>query len=105
MNLAELETLGARPRAQEMEAKEIARSFKSSVVVLESKNGSGTGFFVGSNGYVLTCAHVLPENGEFQCKYLVEKGRGAMTMTAKIMIAILGRKPALAPGCPGSEPW
>lgn len=39
--------------------KDIGREFMGSVVVIQTDEGSGTGFVVGSSGYVLTCAHVV----------------------------------------------
>lgn len=48
---------------------EISRRFLNSVVVIESDEGGGTGFIVGTKGYVLTCAHVLPDNGVVNVTY------------------------------------
>lgn len=45
--------------APEMRASEISKRFSRTVVVVRSNEGSGTGFVVGSSGYILTCAHCV----------------------------------------------
>lgn len=42
---------------------EIAARYASAVTVVLTDDTVGTGFFLGSNGLMLTCAHVLPEDG------------------------------------------
>lgn len=44
-----------------MSTADIAKLYMDSVVVVESGDASGTGFVVGANGYLLTCAHCLAD--------------------------------------------
>lgn len=45
--------------ASPLRTSEITKRYSSSVVVVRSMEGSGTGFVVGSSGYILTCAHCV----------------------------------------------
>ncbi len=42
-----------------MSAAQINQRFSDAVVVIQSGDGSGTGFVVGSDGWIITCAHCL----------------------------------------------
>lgn len=49
---------------RELSAKEIAAAYTNAVVLLKGTNGFGTGMILSADGYVLTCAHVLPYRGD-----------------------------------------
>ena len=72
VELKEIEALQGG-RGKEMSTKEIARAFMDAVVVITTDEGSGTGFFIGADGYVLTCAHVLPGDGDTIVRYRDKK--------------------------------
>jgi S1-C subfamily serine protease len=80
--LEKMEALRAASAAA-MSYKEVARKYSDAVVVVECEGSSGTGFFIGSGGYVLTCAHVLPLFGEPTVSYRVMKGGEPTTVKAK----------------------
>lgn len=42
-----------------LRSSDISKRSSNSIVVVKSKEGSGTGFVVGSSGYILTCAHCV----------------------------------------------
>jgi S1-C subfamily serine protease len=44
-----------------MSTADIAKLYMDSVVLVESGDATGTGFVVGANGYLLTCAHCVPD--------------------------------------------
>ena len=52
---------------------EIGRRYMNSVVLVKSNIGSGTAFVIGSGGYLLTCAHVIPEEGKITVTYVKDK--------------------------------
>lgn len=58
----------------ELTSRDIGRRFMDSVVLISAKDASGTGFVVGGDGYILTCAHVLPREGELAVSYRTRKG-------------------------------
>ncbi|MBA4016987.1 MAG: hypothetical protein C0483_07370 [Pirellula sp.] len=45
--------------AASMRAAEIAKRYSDGVVIVRGGDGTGTGFVVGSSGYILTCAHCV----------------------------------------------
>ena len=49
--------------------KEIVKLCSPSVVYIQTEGGSGTGFFINSQGYVLTCHHVVKDMKDIQVKY------------------------------------
>jgi serine protease Do len=77
------EPAGARAGAAAagLSVREIARRYADAVVLVGSGEGSGTGFFVGSRGYVVTCAHVLPVVGDPTVSYRTTRGAGKAVLT------------------------
>jgi S1-C subfamily serine protease len=59
-----LQALKGTATTHAVSAKEIAAYFTAAVVLVESDEGVGTGFVIGEQGYILTCAHVLPAFGD-----------------------------------------
>ena len=80
----------------EVTVKEIGRRYMDSVVQVKSGAGSGTGFFVGSNGYVLTCAHVLARLGNPMVSYRRRAGDQVRTMRAVATVVRVNVKEDLA---------
>jgi len=86
-----IEAVAGAGSAERKAPREIARDCKDAVVVVSSKEGGGTGFFVGSRGYVLTCAHVLEGAETATVKHLdpeaptVDGKTGSSTVSAKIL--------------------
>ena len=93
--LADLDGLRAAS-TEAMDARAIARAFMSSVVIIKSDKGGGTGFVVGSKGYVLTCAHVLPILGDPEITYRAEQAGRVVMRTAKAAIVGADRQLDLA---------
>lgn len=80
--LADLDGLrGAR--AEPMDTRGIARAYTDAVVIIKSGEGGGTGFLIGSKGYVLTCAHVVPVLGDPEVSYRSREGGRVVMQTAK----------------------
>jgi S1-C subfamily serine protease len=79
----------------EMSAKEIGRSFMDAVVVIESDRGSGTGFVVGSEGYILTCEHCLSTGQECRVRLRSPNQSDSATATATLIAADRKRDLAL----------
>jgi serine protease Do len=91
----EIEALGGA-RLAPMDAKEIGRQFMDAVVVIRSEGGSGTGFVVGSKGYVLTCAHVVPMLGDLTVSYRKREGETVTMTSVKAAVLSLDQKRDLA---------
>ena len=72
-----------------MTTQDIARQFTDAVVVIQSEEGSGSGFVVGSGGYILTCAHCVAEQGDVHVTYrLREQGQPvSKRVVAKTILA------------------
>ncbi len=83
--LAKLDALKGG-RGKPMNTKAIVQWFINSVVVVKTGEGTGTGFIVGSDGYVMTCAHCLPERGDTTIKYRVPAGRDIVIKEAKAKV-------------------
>ena len=67
MPLKKFESLRAGP-GRPLTSKEIGRLFMKSVIVIQGDEISGTGFCVGSDGYLLTCMQaVCSAIGEDRC--------------------------------------
>jgi S1-C subfamily serine protease len=49
--------------------KSIVRKYGRSVVLIRTEIGSGTGFVIGSKGFILTCAHVVADAKELRVQY------------------------------------
>ncbi|HLX62939.1 MAG TPA: trypsin-like peptidase domain-containing protein [Planctomycetota bacterium] len=69
LKLEDFDVLKSKPASGKMELKDIAREFQSSVALIRSDDRSATGFFVGSSGLLLTCAHALPVLGTVEIQY------------------------------------
>lgn len=61
---ADLQALESVGKAEPITAKEIGKRYLDAVVVVSSEESSGTGFVIGKEGYILTCAHVLPRDDQ-----------------------------------------
>lgn len=83
----EVEALASGAQGPEMTAAAIGRKFIPAVVVIESKEGFGTGFFIGSRGYVLTCAHVLPSVGDGIVRFRTLAAAKELSGTATVIAA------------------
>jgi S1-C subfamily serine protease len=84
--LAQLDALQGGS-GKEMSAKEIGRWFTDSVVVVQNGGGSGTGFLVGADGFILTCAHCVEEDDEpIGIVYRVNKNGGTRTATVRALL-------------------
>lgn len=85
VKLDEIDALKKTTGTATMSPADISRRFLNSVVVIQSDDGGGTGFIVGTKGYVLTCAHVLPDTGVVSVTYntLVAGKPKSVTLKAK----------------------
>jgi len=66
-----LEEIGALAggRGKSMSPVDIGRRFNNSVFVVTDGEGTGTGFVVGRNGLVLTCAHCVRDDEQVSVRY------------------------------------
>lgn len=55
----ELDALNAKSQDSSLSPKEIGRKYLDAVVSIIGEEGSGSGFFIGKSGYLLTSAHVI----------------------------------------------
>jgi S1-C subfamily serine protease len=76
-------------KGRDMTTRDIARWFTDSVVVINTGDGSGSGFVVGGAGYILTCAHCVSGAENISVSYRVKVGEKveAMSAVAKIIRA------------------
>lgn len=70
---AELQALKLDAKPEKQTPRQIAERFNPSVVLIKTETGSGTGFVVGSEGYILTCAHAAPEDEKIMVEFQVGK--------------------------------
>jgi len=73
---------------------EVAKEFKKSVVVVQSDDASGTGFFVGKTGYLLTCAHCIADDEDIKLTWVKGNGKTA-NLEANLVAADYERDIAL----------
>lgn len=66
---SELHSLKAKAAEVPMTPLAIGRDFTNSVVVVMTSDSAGSGFIVGNNGYVLTCAHVVGDGNKMTVAY------------------------------------
>jgi WD40 repeat protein len=96
--LAPAPAAGGAPPA-ELSPKQIAARFSDAVVLVNSKEGFGTGFVVGRGGYILTCAHVLPRAGQIEISFKpapAADGKPATALTAAGNVIGVNEKEDLA---------
>lgn len=84
--LADIQALTAKSSTP-MTAKEISRRFDAAVVVVGSGERTGTGFVVGSKGYVITCAHVLESDEKVKVAYSTGKTGQTTIVDATVLHA------------------
>jgi serine protease Do len=77
LNQGDLNSITATAGRIKLSKKDIASKFMDSVVVVGSINGYGTGFFIGSNGYILTSAHCV--NPKLETKIAIFGGKTEKT--------------------------
>lgn len=65
----DLTSLRNRASSRDMTPEDIGKAFMKSVVVVLTPDGSGTGFVVGTKGYIVTCEHVVDGRAEAQVMY------------------------------------
>ena len=86
-----------RPAAgKELTPREIGRLYMDSVVILETAGGGATGVCVGSQGYILTCAHALSRLGEPIVSYRLRQGDQVRLAKARAQVVRLDAENDLA---------
>lgn len=70
---ADIDSLGSALKDKKITSQEIAKQFNQSVVLIKSNEGSASGFVVGQNGFILTCAHAVPFEGKIIVSYMSGK--------------------------------
>ncbi|MFN7289185.1 MAG: trypsin-like peptidase domain-containing protein [Pirellula sp.] len=93
---SELDSLKNSSKRKELDAREINQEFQNSIVFIQSGRSVGTGFVVGRDGYVLTCAHVLTKNGSPMISYLITRGDKQAAITAEAEVIQIDTKRDLA---------
>ncbi len=83
IDLADIKAFGGS-RPNKMTMAEVAKSFTNSVVVTQSANSSGSGFVIGPSGYIVTCAHCIPNKSSIKVTYQSQDGK-AKTVDAKFV--------------------
>jgi S1-C subfamily serine protease len=84
VSLVDLDALKQGTATKELSPKEIGRQFMRSVVVIRGGDSSGTGFVVGREGYILTCAHVLNPATSTVVSYRGADGSTAMARASLV---------------------
>jgi S1-C subfamily serine protease len=85
--LSSLRMLTARSESP-MSTQAVHEKYASAIVVLKSDAQSGSGFFITSDGYILTCAHVIPKLSGFTVSYR-EPGPSVTTFTEKTAVPVV----------------
>lgn len=93
---AQLQALNGEGASRTVTAKEISRYFTKSVVQIDSGDGQGTGFVVGEQGYILTCAHVLPVVGDPKVSFDVGSPDAPRVETVNAQVVRVDRAADLA---------
>lgn len=71
----EIDSLGSLLNGKKQTPQEIAKHFNQAVVLIKSDDGTASGFVIGKNGFILTCAHAIPNEGKILISYLSGKTR------------------------------
>ncbi len=82
--------------ARKMSVQTIAKLYKNAVVIIKGQGSSGTGFVIGTEGYILTCAHVLPVFGNPTVVYNLKKDGNIIKVSAPATILKIDDKRDLA---------
>lgn len=82
----ELEALSVKSAKETLTPKDIGKRYLDAVVVVQGEDSSGTGFVIGKQGYILTCAHVVPEFGETEVLYNISKAGQTETVKTKATV-------------------
>jgi S1-C subfamily serine protease len=93
--LKALEALKGGP-GKAMSTRDVGKWFMDSVVVVRGEKGAGTGFVVGSGGYIVTCAHCLPRDGKSTVSYRDSSGDEPQTLTAEPRVVAVDESRDLA---------
>ncbi|MEZ5943612.1 MAG: trypsin-like peptidase domain-containing protein [Planctomycetaceae bacterium] len=72
----ELDAIVTMDLGEMLSAKEIGRRYLDAVVLILTEDGSGTGFFIGKTGYLLTAEHVVTGVNELEVVYNFKSGTG-----------------------------
>ena len=81
---------------KKMSVQTIAKRYKNAVVIIKGPSGSGTGFVIGTDGYILTCAHVLPVFGNVTVVYNLKKDGDIIKVSASATILEMDKKRDIA---------
>lgn len=81
---------------KKMSVQEIAKRYKHAVVIIKSQYGAGTGFVIGTEGYILTCAHVLPVFGNPTVIYNLRTDRQILKVSSPATVLRIDDKKDLA---------
>ncbi|MCR9197584.1 MAG: trypsin-like peptidase domain-containing protein [Planctomycetaceae bacterium] len=65
----ELTSLREGPITRGLKPERIGEAFMPSVVIVQTPEGTGTGFVVGPKGYLVTCAHVVESGADVMVQY------------------------------------
>ena len=81
--LSQLSALSQTSKLNPMTPKEVAEKYNGAVVVVSHATGSGSGFLISSDGFIATCAHVLPNNNKI--KVQIQNLGALVTMDAVVI--------------------
>lgn len=93
--LGQIEALASGPD-RKLSTKEIAARCSDAVVLVKSEAGTGTGFVIGSGGYVLTRAGLVPPLADPVVVYRAGSGEKAKLVEARAAVARLSEEDDLA---------
>jgi S1-C subfamily serine protease len=71
-----------------MAQKDLYKLLQECTVRLSSSSGSGTGFFVAPDGWILTCDHVVAQSTAVSVVWISEGDRQEFTATVKLRLPI-----------------
>ena len=92
----EIESLKPAGKLTSQSHSEVSRRYTNSVVVIKTDEGSGSGFVIGKRGIVLTCAHVISDEGDVTVSYNTVVAGKPKLLTAKAKLARIDKQRDLA---------
>jgi S1-C subfamily serine protease len=81
---------------KEMTPRDIGHWFTDSVVVVKGGDTTGSGFVVGTQGYILSCAHCIPVDNRVTITYRVSSGDTVSTKSVDATVIRVDEKQDLA---------
>lgn len=69
----------------DMTTQDVAKFYTEAITLISSDDGTGSGFFIGKSGLVLTCAHVIPRTGRTMVRFNSAGKKEQQTVPAEVV--------------------